>query len=346
MSDEQNNQKENVILFPGLVSKYVDKGMGYLKEKSYHMALKSFEETLKLEPDHPQGRLGIVLSYIELGRLQEAVEASETMLREDIGDYYDVLQVHISLLVQLGQYQEVVTMLEAVIAEDRIPSHLAESFYHLLHFSRQMIEEPLLDDAVIGEASFNEQLVDEAFELLKVDDPLRQWKGIQTLKNSEHPQLVENISIFLQEEKNDILLKSMALQLLKDRNVDDPILVTKLNQTISVIPSNLSDLEHSSFGESVEQKLRMELESENPTLLENSLEIWWHYLFAIYPIESSTDDADVWAAAVHITALESHGFDFDEVEISNTYEVPLKEVLHNMNQLMDVQHQVFQGIER
>ncbi|MCT8137479.1 tetratricopeptide repeat protein [Anaerobacillus sp. CMMVII] len=204
MKEEQKKQ-EKVVLFPGVVDKLVGKGMEALKEKQFSAALSFFEQALAIEPDHPQGRFGVALSLIEQSRLEEAKEVTEKMLKEDIGNYYDILQVHISLLVQLGYYDEVVAMLEGIMAEEKLPANLAESLYHLLHFSRQMV-----DDGVPVEIGEDIQIPPEdLIHMLNEGSPEKQWLAIQMLGKLSNQVFLEAVKIFLKTEKHDPVLKAL-----------------------------------------------------------------------------------------------------------------------------------------
>ncbi|MBU8905078.1 DUF3196 family protein [Desertibacillus haloalkaliphilus] len=345
MGDDQSKRtKENVVLFPGLINKLVEKGMDSLKEKHYTQALSYFRQSLEVEPNHAQGRFGEVLSLIELGRLNEAKEASETMLKEDIGDYYDVLQVHVSLLVQLSKYDEVVTMLEAIIAEDKLPPHLAESFYQLLHFSRQMVEaeaEPSIEiDREADELSVD--AIDVLLEQLNSHEPNLQWHAIQQLGNVINEHVLAAFYEFLKVEENDPILKTMVLQMIKEEGIDDTVTVHKFDQTISIKADELEDVLHSELGLRVLNRLSEEVEHENPSLYEMMVELWWHYLIALYPLTPTPEDKDLWAAAIHMAGLESIGSDYTEEEIAKTYDQPIRVLLEKTEEITTVNKQVFQ----
>ncbi len=178
MGKQAKGQDDNVILFPGLVAKLVEKGMASLKEKKYYDALTYFKQSTDLEPKHPQARYGLVITNIELRQLEEAKKHCESMLNEGIGDYYDVLQVYVSLLVQLGDYQEVVDLLEVVIAEEKLPPKMAESFFHLLEFSRQMTGNEN-DEDIEGNLLEVAPSRKELIQALEKGDPDQQWGAIQ-----------------------------------------------------------------------------------------------------------------------------------------------------------------------
>ncbi|UOE93349.1 hypothetical protein [Alkalihalobacillus sp. LMS39] len=341
MSKENNHQKDNVVLFPGLVTKLVDKGMTALKEKKFKDSLSFFEQALELEEDHAQGRFGVVLSLIELGHLKEAADKSKQMLNEDIGNYYDILQVHVSLLVQLGQYKNVVSILEGVLSEAQLPPHLAESFYQLLHFSRQMNgEEPEYHTPT----KVDEEPPVELMTLLHHSNKENQLRAIQLLSKHEHPIVISEFKKYLLDDR-DPMLKTIVLQTLGQLQVSEPIELKKFDHTVTVVPTQVKEVTEQSFGKEVQAMIEQELEQENPTLLETVLHIWWQYIFALFPLIPLPEDKELWVAAIYVVGLESQGFDFDENEIATKYHHSVYDILQKANEIREVEETVFQGIE-
>ncbi|MGO4888607.1 tetratricopeptide repeat protein [Anaerobacillus sp. MEB173] len=344
--NKKNREDEKIVLFPGLVSRLVEKGMGFLKEKNYSDALSSFTQAVEIEPEHPQGRFGIVLSLIELGQLREAKVHCEKMLKEDIGEYYDVLQVYISLLVQLSEYGEVVTIIEALLAEDKVPTKLAESFYQLLHFSRQMVEaehdidHDIVHKSIDSEADLNKLLT----SLNKSGSPYEQWTAIQQLSRINHKEVIVGFKQFLIEEKNDPVLKSIILQILKDLDVDEVIDVHKFGKTFSIHITSLEDVFHEKFGKLVLARLANELEHENPTLYAVTTQLWWHYLFALYPLTPEPLDQHLWAAGLYKVGHECNGIEVDDSEVANLYDVDEEQMVISAKHMLSLEKEVFQGV--
>ncbi|PYZ93670.1 hypothetical protein CR194_10960 [Salipaludibacillus keqinensis] len=303
MGNETNGSDDNVILFPGLVAKLVEKGMSSLKEKKYYDALSYFRQSTELEPDHAQARYGMVITNIELHQLEEAKKHCESMLNEGIGDYYDVLQVYVSLLVQLGDYQEVVDILDAVIAENKLPAKMAESLYHLLEFSRHMTEgfEEVDEELDMMEKDSLEIVPskEELIQTLKKGNPDQQWGAIQKLSHHDSQEVEEAYRIFLKGKENQPVLKSYILQTLKEMNVTGEFEVHKFGQQYSVRIEDLEDVFHKKFGTSVVRRLEQVLGQENPSLFEMVQQVWWHYLFAIYPKSPQPLHIEIWACALH-----------------------------------------------
>lgn len=309
---DKHKREDNVVLFPGLIQRLVERGMTALKEKRNYDALSCFTQTTDLEKDHPQARYGLVITNIELNRLSAAKEHCKSMLEEGIGEYYEILQVYVSILVQLGDYEEVVTMLEGVIEEEKMPADKAESFYQLLSFARQMSDDPHEMEDEIDEPVFAPPSEDLLHQL--EDGNVDQQLGaIQQLSKYDISSVKETYRKFLADESQNPVLKSYILQLLKEIGCEDTFEVHKFNEKYEVHIASLEEVFHERFGRAVYERLEQELDQENPTMLDMVGQMWWHFLFTIYPKPPGPRDAVVWACALHRTGRHMLGENADDV---------------------------------
>ncbi|ADU31382.1 tetratricopeptide repeat protein [Evansella cellulosilytica] len=345
MGKQVDSHENNVILFPGLVTRLVEKGMASLKEKKYYDALKYFEQSTELESEHPQARYGLVITNIELERLDEAKDHCESMLHEGIGQYYEVLQVYVSLLVQLGDYQKVESLLEGVMSEEKLPPKMAESFYQLLEFSRQMISPPV--------ESLNEEIHDENIEditkkdvsdwlyLLEQGEPEQQWGALQKLSQMDSEVVQHAYRTFLKGEQNNPVLKSYLLQMLKELNIQDSIEVHKFGETFIVNIEELEDVFQEEFGTLVLKELEKNLGQESPSLFEMVQQMWWHYLFALYPKSPSPPIGNLWAAALHVLGLELMGGQQEVKDVVSSYRVREQDVYQAVEHMKKIELNIF-----
>ncbi|WP_088103737.1 tetratricopeptide repeat protein [Halalkalibacter urbisdiaboli] len=343
MSDKRERKKEtNVVLYPGLVKRLIEKGMDALKNKEAENAYQYFISAQEHEPNNSQVRFGVVLSLVELGRLKEAVELTRALLNEGIGDYYDNLQVHISLLVQLGYYQEVVDILDAVLAENRIPAQFAESFYQMLHFSRQMVDDNELLENIEVE---HEPIHEDAIKLLQSSSMHLQWKGIEDLKNSNHPDAIRAMITYIENNKHDPLLRSIALQGLHKKEITSPVIIEKFGQKKEVIPKQLEEIYEITFGQEINRVLSANLEHENPILYDLANQLCWTHLTILYPFLPQPSDPNLWAAVFQLIASERLGYEDHEEEIADLYQCSFKLLLEKSQEVVEAEKNVFRGFD-
>lgn len=298
MTNDKSN-KNNIIQFPNLNGRLLEKGMDSLKNKKYDEALSCFEQLLHSDPMHAQGNLGLVLSLVELGRLHEAKKRCDRMLKEGIGEYYDVLQIYLSILVQLSEYITVVSVIEAVLEEQKIPADKAETFYQLLQFSRKVIEQEGIPEVKRDpEPKVNENPDFHTLkEMLSSDRADSQWIAVQQLKRLGAEITVPLFESFLIDEKKHPAVKSLILQYLKENQINKIVKLEKYGQTDEVDIAELTELNEHPFYKEVRTLIQDELEQENPSLLDIALAVWKDYTLALYPFSPQPENKLLWFEA-------------------------------------------------
>lgn len=74
----------------------------------------------------------MAICFLEIGELEEAKGICEKMLKEGQGHYFTVLQVYMTILIQLRQYDKVKETIEAVLEENKLPRKAPNSFTNCL----------------------------------------------------------------------------------------------------------------------------------------------------------------------------------------------------------------------
>lgn len=338
MDKRIHKKNEKVIYYPGLVKRLIEKGMEALKEKDGETAYNYFLEAEEHDNEHPQVLFGKMLSLVELGRLQEALEHTARLLYEGIGDYFDTLQVHISLLVQLGRYEEVVDLISAVLSEHRVPAHMAESFYQLLYFSRQMVEMNVLE----YENEEHALHVDEAIEMLHSSSLEVQLRAITLLKNNEDEKATKALVTYVQSPCNDLALLSIALRALHEKKYNGHVHIEKNGRKMVVKPSELDDLFKGSFAKKVLAILQKHVEQDNPFLFELARQLCFSHLLAIYPFLPEQEDENLWAGVFHYCAAERLGLEDELEKVINLYALDT-EIVHKLKREVEqLEANVFQ----
>ncbi|AOM82326.1 DUF3196 family protein [Salisediminibacterium beveridgei] len=297
---EEHDQKDNVIQMPGLVERLVDFGMNALKEKRLYDALTYFNQVTQLDEDHPQGRYGLVIANIELNRLEEARIQCESMLEEGLGDYYDVLKIYISLLVQLTDYERVVEILDEALPLETMPSEMAESFEELLKFAREMVED---DSSKLRQQADDHDMsvtTGDLINTIQQGNTEEQWGAIHKLSHREKSIAVEAYRELLASDGHHPVLKSYVLSTLEEMGIKEQFDVHKFGHTYQVNLADANQLFHREEGMKVVRLIRDQLEAENPSLLSLAEQLWWHYLFAIYPVPLQGSGERAWAGALHM----------------------------------------------
>ncbi|GAE26187.1 TPR repeat protein [Halalkalibacter wakoensis JCM 9140] len=280
-----------------------------------------------------------MLSLVELGRLEEAVEHTNSLLREGIGDYYENLQVHISLLVQLGKYQEVVDMLDAVLSENQFPSQYAESFYQLLHFSRQMVgDKEWLHQSEVRD----EPIPQELLEMLESESLELQSKAIQHLREIDHPEAIQKLVEFLHKKDRDYVLQSIALKALEEKNCQDVIHMKKQGREMALIPSEFNSDNQQLFYQQILEYVSDQLEHKDPLLYEITKQLSWTHLWSLYPFLPHPEDAKLWGHVFCYCAAERIGLEEELVELEERYQFKSTFFMEKVEEVKELESMVYQ----
>lgn len=331
----KERETENIIAFPHLKERLVEKATMLMKEKDYREALPLLQQVHELDPEHHEGALGLVICSFELGDIKTAKHHSKRMLQEGIGDYYQVLQIHLMILVQSGDYEEGATLLQAVFDEQQVPFEHASHLHNLLQFCQTRVEElPDMPEPV------DEHDQDEELRLMlengNVNQQLDVVQALYQVDVNKHLQLFEKM---LKEESVHPIVKTMLFKLLAEQQIDANIEVCKFTYKATFNPSKMDMSELDAFSAHVQSRLEEQLESNDPTLLSFALEIWQRYLFLLFPFYPQKGEQNVWVAAVHYAALEMQGQEDEMENVASQYNLrlsALQQVIDDIKKIEEI----------
>lgn len=334
MKKQKQSKNNKIIPFPNLEDRLLHKGMDALKEKQYKDALQIFNQFTEYNPNYPEVEVGIAVCLLELGLYEDAKEKCERLLQEDIGDYFNVIQIYITILIQLSEYDKVVTILEALFEEEKVPAEYAGELFHLLEFSRKS------SDNVYGpssqyESSANIQALGQILENGNISEQLQ---AIQNLRKettiSEITDVLKNV---LGDRHVHPVIQSMVLQLMIEKEIHDSVVVQKFDWTMKLNLDEVVAIFEHPFTIQVLNKLEDILIHENPTLFDAVKELWERFLFVLFPFQPEPMDVMVWAGALHKFGYHLFGIDLTDEEIEDIYHVEIDRIDGACLQIMEVE---------
>lgn len=297
----------NLFFFPELDERLVEKGIQALKGKEYHKARDLFEQLTELSVEHPQAAYGLSICYVELGDYEKAEVLTTGMLKKDIGNYYDVLRLHLTVLIQMRHYEKVITIIDKVLEENDVPLEMGATLQQLAEFSRVRLDEkPAIDFPTYNmeKTLHSNEKIDLAG--LKSEDPEQQWLTVQKLQHAAAPINYPELEQYLLSNEGDPFIKSVVLRTLKDNGFDGIIRVKKFGNIYELAPE-IDMLFYETFSEKVKEEIREALSSDNPTLCDFAEQIWQHFIVALYPKPLDPDETTVWAAACCLYTYQING---------------------------------------
>jgi hypothetical protein len=309
--------KDNIFLFPNVDKLLMEKGLEKIKNKRFTEAIEFLENGRELAQENEEIALGLIIAYFEAGNLLAAKNLAQDSLHKGFSDYFQLFDVYIMILLQLNEYEEIVSTIQALIDEREVPLDKLDNFTKILEFSKRKIE------TEFSKTSQDSYDYDEGkdFDLLQYKNLNDQFLAIAGLAHANVRVYLRGIKEYLQLDKGHPFLKTMLLQLLKEQEVNEELVLVKFNQTLSINPVQLVAIDFYLDSPDITNIFKREIEQGNPTLYESIKAIMNRHSFLLFPIERVPHNPNNWAAAYHFIALEYHGETISIDKLAKKYEV-------------------------
>ena len=295
MTKESQEGKGKIVQFPGLKDRLLEKGVQALERGEVHESVQLLTQAYELEPDNPDINTALVLSLYESKQYDKAKYICKEMLLEGIGDYFEVVDMYLMILIQLHQHKEVVDTINALFDEKEVPFEKEEHFRKLLQFSEKVVN---------GKATVPEE-----------EESMEDRSSIFTGKSLEEQTLIvaqlvhRNIQPFIAELQGILhdsdahpFLQTMILNVLREHGMDKEVDVVKFGLEEKVSPSALEDVFESDFFTSVTECLDDLLAQTNPTLFQHAQELLKRHAFLLYPFTLEDEPEEIASVYAYYTA--------------------------------------------
>ncbi|MEH7354293.1 tetratricopeptide repeat protein [Neobacillus drentensis] len=326
---EQVKRKDNVVYFPGLEKRLTDKGLESLEQKKFKDAITFLEEARDLDQDNDDILIGLVLAYFEAGSFKKAKVLAKEMLLKGIGDYFQMVDLYLTVLIQLHEYQEIVSTIEVLLEEKEIPTEKHDHFLTILQFSRRMAENRQSEEEIEPEV--------QNLNLLSKNNLNEQMLVVAGLAEKNIRPYLDEIADYLKAETGHPFLKTMLLTLLKEQEINKELVVRKFFKENTFIPTELPEVRVQPQMMAVKDLLEDRLESNNPGLFENTIGMVERTFFISYPFDLEPENPWAWAAAFHLLAQEYLGIDHEISKIASEYGAGIVEIEQAMAQIKEIE---------
>jgi tetratricopeptide (TPR) repeat protein len=320
--EKRDSNKDNVILFPGLGKRLLEKGLDYLKQQKYRDAIQFLDKALDHDPENSDIYVGLILAHYETGNLKQAKEIAEEMLKSGLGDYVQIIEMYLMILVQLNDYSEMVTTIEALLEEREVPADKYEHFIKMLEFGRKMKEGTGKNETAEID---DEQPDEQELDLFSSDDLNKQVMALASLANVNIRPFIKIIKEYTGSAEGHPFLKTMLVNILREQDYAEELAVSKFGWEESFSPAQLPDVKEYIEDSGVLQLLSREIENEDPVLFEQVQSLVERYFFLVYPYKNPVGHSPAWAAASHFIANEYYGFEDPLETFADLYSSPHEE---------------------
>ncbi|MBV7506019.1 tetratricopeptide repeat protein [Bacillus sp. sid0103] len=325
---------DNIVFFPGLEKRLTDKGLENLEKKKFKEAITFLEEAREYDPDNDEILIGLVLAYFEASSFLKAKELAKEMLHKGIGDYLQMVDLYLTVLIQLHEYQEIVSTVEALLDEKEIPPDKYDHFITILQFSRRMAENRQLQR---DEIEPEETPPLQELNLFANENLNEQLLLVSSLAEKNIRPYLAEIADYLEAEAGHPFLKTILLTLLKEQEIDSELSIKKFGMEMKVIPTQLPEVREAPRMKEVKAQVESRLESNNPGLFENTSGMVERNFFMSYPFELEPQSTHAWAAAFHHLAQDYLGMNTRIDLLSSEYGASVTEIEEAMAKIEQIE---------
>ncbi|MFC4711844.1 tetratricopeptide repeat protein [Planococcus dechangensis] len=266
-------RKGNVIVFPTTVTRLLTEGMTSLKNERYEEARDKLYQVLVYEPEHAAALGGYAYSLYELGDYEEALEVVKELLRIGPIHYLETMELYISILMQVKEFQEAEKMIEVLIEENVLPAERLEQFHQLRELNERIAD---------STASFKKDVERYATEPFLQLSPLEQEQRVTELPKDAYAAMQKQLQKLIAHPQVDWVAKSYLLLMLREQGLSGTVHLEKFHYmrefAIEALPDPLKDTRL--------LNIRMMLESaleKEPAKLQMAMELVDRHIYLLYP---------------------------------------------------------------
>ncbi|MBS4194859.1 tetratricopeptide repeat protein [Lederbergia citri] len=326
--DQDERETGKIIPFPGLKQRYFEKGLDCLEAHDFQEAVRLLRKAKEMNEADPHINSAYLAALYENGDYLEAKFLAEEILREGIGQYFEIIDIYLMILIQLNEHQQVIDTIEALFDEKEVPAHKAEHFLTLLQLSKKVVDNGInrySDEFSVDQAFFNSQdLHEQTIQLGSLVD-----KNI-------HPYL-DSLIKMLADEHTHPFLKTIVLNVLRENKIEKSVYVKKLNFEGDFIPANLLEVQEMPLFSAINKNLEFHLGDHNPVLLEQLKEMNGRHAFILYPFEVQQGDPLLWAAAYRCMGYEMYGEQWNKEKLAKIFGVKCEEMINAFSFLLSIE---------
>ncbi len=296
--NQHDRDADNVILFPGLKDRLYEKGIERLEANDFEGAADLLRQAKELDPDHPEISTAFLVALYESSAYKEAKQIAAELLNEGIGDYYEIIDINLMILIQLNQHAQVVHTLEMLFEEKEVPIDKVEHFQTILALSKKVL---------VNENQDQSKGLSIDLDYINGLDLQEQTLQLGSLTDKNiHPYL-DSLLHMLGDKQTHPFLQSIILNVLRENQVSEPVLVKKMHYEGTFIPTDLPEVAETPLFQAVSNALEAKLEQQNPVLFMQLHEMIKRHALIIYPFEFEKNNSDLWTLAYQGLGFEMYG---------------------------------------
>lgn len=268
-------RKGNVVVFPTTINRLLTEGMTLLKQERYEEARDGLYQVLTYEPEHPAALGAYSYCLYELGDYEEALEVCRELLKVGPIHYLETMELYISILMQVREFEEAERMIEVLIEEKVLPEERLAQFLQLRDLNERI---------AVKNANVKVDLTQYVPENFVKLPPHEQERLIMELPPASYDMLKNSLVEIVQHPETDLLTKTYILFMIHQEKVKARVTVQKFHYEKEFSVANLPDPINNSRVRDIKRMMEEMLEKD-PTRLEMVQELFDRHIYLFYPFQ-------------------------------------------------------------
>jgi tetratricopeptide (TPR) repeat protein len=307
--------EDNIVFFPKLKDRIINLGKKALEEKNYSKALMLCDQLKEMDEHNSQTELAAVACLLEGHKTLEAKIRCEDLV---FGPFEsdEAIEVYISILFQLKEYEELQKCIKKLLQQKRIDEPQMDKYQAMLSLTNKVA--PERNEQHLQMLNLH-NLVENSVSIQK------QLEIINELRVIDCKLVINQIVEVLKSSRANPLIQSFILFILQEQSIDHEFEIKKMNQEMNWNAISESN-EHDHFSVKVIQKLSLVLESEDPSAFELAKTHFQHFMTIYFPFIPEPSKEDVWTACFYSIVQEYFDRTVDEDDLFDLFKVDYEEV--------------------
>lgn len=277
----------NIIVFPGAAQKLINEGHQFTEKFQYEEAVACFEKAFLYEDGDEAALSAYAFALYELKAYEKAKDVCAQLLAMGTSLYVEVMELYITVCMQLKEFHQVEALIDALIEENALPPAQLKKFERLKDLNIEITKNRQQKEAA-------HKLIEEQeyeLETFSALEPNQQASRLHRLMETNIRQLKEELKKIIESDNIHPFVKSLALILLVEQEVSIEIDVRKFEHAKKVNPMHLQLPTQLPQYVQVKEIVENELE-QDPTTLEMVQYLMAKHAIVTYPFEWSPFEVD------------------------------------------------------
>jgi len=282
--NKKNKGQGKVIIFPGMMDRLLNEAKYLAENNQYKEANELFEQAFLLGEGDEVSLSIFAYSLYEEKNFERAKQVCEELLAIGPNMYFEVMELYLTICMQLRQFKQVEKIIESLFDEQLIPEHEAEKFERLKNLNAHIAEnqESHFQAPIIEGDELEEFTAAEFLEMSAQQQMMR----IHELTEKNIRPYSEELKAVIENESIQPFIKSLLLILLVEQEVNLDVTVSKFGQSKALNPVDFPLPTELPQYKEISEKIAEQLAQE-PSTLEFAMHLIDKHAIVLYPYEWS-----------------------------------------------------------